>query len=60
VSHPGVGALGFGPQTDRRPLRRDTIVSTGKPLDAETVSNSIAKYATKALGICAVRICHMA
>ena len=41
--------LGFGAQTDRRPLRRDTIVSPGKPLDAEAVANYIAKYATKTL-----------
>jgi hypothetical protein len=41
--------LGFGTQTDRRPLRRDTIVATGTPLDAEAVANYIAKYATKAL-----------
>ena len=41
--------LGFGAQTDRRPVRRDTIVSTGTPLDAEAVANYIAKYATKTL-----------
>jgi len=53
--------LGFGPQTDRRPLRRDTIVSTGKPLDAEAVANYIAKYATKTLtapGVPDTRIRH--
>ena len=41
--------LGFGTQTDRRPLCRDTIVATGKPLDADAVANYIAKYATKTL-----------
>ncbi len=41
--------LGFGAQTDRRPLRRDTIVATGQPLDADAVANYIAKYATKTL-----------
>ena len=53
--------LGFGAQTDRRPLRRDTIVSTGKPLDAEAVANYIAKYATKTLtapGVPDTRIRH--
>ena len=53
--------LGFGAQTDRRPLRRDTIVSTGTPLDAEAVANYIAKYATKTLhapGVPDTRIRH--
>jgi hypothetical protein len=53
--------VGFGPQTDRRPLRRDTIVSTGTPLDAEAVANYIAKYATKTLhapGVPDTRIRH--
>jgi hypothetical protein len=53
--------LGFGPQTDRRPLRRDMIVSTGQPLDAEAVANYIAKYATKTLhapGVPDARIRH--
>jgi hypothetical protein len=53
--------LGFGAQTDRRPVRRDTIVSTGKPLDAEAVANYIAKYATKthtAPGVPDTRIRH--
>ena len=53
--------LGFGAQTDRRPLRRDTIVSTGKPLDAAAVANYIAKYATKTLhapGVPDTRIRH--
>ena len=53
--------LGFGAQTDRRPLRRDTIVSTGTPLDAAAVANYIAKYATKTLtapGVPDTRIRH--
>ena len=53
--------LGFGPQTDRRPLRRDTIVSTGTPLAADAVANYIAKYATKTLhasGVPHTRIRH--
>jgi hypothetical protein len=53
--------LGFGPQTDRRPVRHDTIVSTGTPLDAEAVANYIAKYATKTLhapGVPDTRIRH--
>jgi hypothetical protein len=53
--------LGFGTQTDRRPLRRDTIVSTGTPLDAVAVANYIAKYATKTLaapGVPDTRIRH--
>jgi hypothetical protein len=50
VEHGGqVVMLGFGTQTDRRPVRRDTIVATGQPLDAEAVANYIAKYATKTL-----------
>ena len=56
-----VVTLGFGAQTDRRPVRRDTIVSTGKPLDAEAVANYIAKYATKTLtapGVPDTRIRH--
>ena len=55
--------LGFGAQTDRRPVRRDTIVSTGTPLDAEAVANYIAKYATKTLhapGVPDTRIRHAA
>ena len=53
--------LGFGRQTDRRPLRRNAVVSTGKPLDAEAVANYIAKYATKTLtapGVPDTRIRH--
>jgi hypothetical protein len=53
--------LGFGAQTDRRPLRRDTIVATGQPLDAGAVANYIAKYATKTLtapGVPDTRIRH--
>jgi hypothetical protein len=55
--------LGFGAQTDRRPVRRDTIVSTGRPLDADAVANYIAKYATKTLtapGVPDTRIRHAA
>jgi hypothetical protein len=55
--------LGLGPQSDRRPVRRDTIVATGKPLDAEAVANYIAKYATKTLtvpGVPDTRIRHAA
>jgi hypothetical protein len=62
VDHGGqVVMLGFGPQTDRRPVRRDTIVSTGTPLDAQAVANYIAKYATKTLtapGVPDTRIRH--
>jgi len=53
--------LGFGAQTDRRPVRRDTIVATGQPLNADAVANYIAKYATKALhapGVPDTRIRH--
>ena len=50
IEHHGqVVMLGFGPQTDRRPLHRDTIITTGQPLDAVAVANCIAKYATKTL-----------
>jgi hypothetical protein len=62
VGHGGhVVMLGFGAQTDRRPLHRDTIVSTGTPLDAAAVANYIAKYATKTLhapGVPDTRIRH--
>jgi hypothetical protein len=53
--------LGFGAQTDRRPVRRDTIVATGRALDAVAVANYIAKYATKTLtapGVPDTRIRH--
>jgi hypothetical protein len=43
--------LRFGPQTDARPVRRDTIIATGRPLDAEAVANYIAKYVTKRLSV---------
>jgi hypothetical protein len=59
--HSQVVMLGFGAQTDRRPLRSDTIVSTGTPLDAVAVANYIAKYATKTLtapGVPNTRIRH--
>jgi hypothetical protein len=41
--------LRFGPQTDARPVHRDTLVATGRPLDGDAVANYIAKYATKTL-----------
>jgi hypothetical protein len=53
--------VGFGAQTDRRPVHRDTIISTGTPLDTEAVANYIAKYATKTLtapGVPDTRIRH--
>jgi hypothetical protein len=53
--------LGFGTQIDRRSVHRDTIVATGKPLDAAAVANYIAKYATKTLhapGVPDTRIRH--
>ena len=62
VDHGGrTVVLSFGAQTDRRPLRRDTIVTTGQPLDAAAVANYIAKYATKTLhapGVPDTRIRH--
>ena len=44
-------ALTFGaPQgTDVRPIRRDDLAATGKPLNYQAVANYIAKYATKTL-----------
>ena len=53
--------LGFGAQTDRRPVHRDTIVATGTPLGTAAVANYIAKYATKTLhapGVPDTRIRH--
>jgi hypothetical protein len=43
--------LTFGtPQgTDVRPIRRDDLTGTGKPLNHQAVANYIAKYATKTL-----------
>jgi hypothetical protein len=62
VEHDGqVVTLGFGTQTDRRPVRRDTIVATGQALDAAAIANYIAKYATKTLtapGVPDTRIRH--
>ena len=62
VEHDGqVVTLGFGAQTDARPVHGDTIVATGKPLDAVAVANYIAKYATKTLhapGVPDARIRH--
>jgi hypothetical protein len=43
--------LRFGTQTDARPVRREAIVATGRPLDAEAVANYIAKYVTKSLDV---------
>ncbi|MGB6580127.1 MAG: replication initiator [Streptosporangiaceae bacterium] len=54
--------LRFGTQTDTRPIRRDTIASTGQPLDSQAVANYIAKYATKTLiapGAPAQRLRHL-
>ncbi len=56
-----VVTLGFGAQTDARPVHRDAIVATGRPLDADAVANYIAKYATKTLtapGVPDTRIRH--
>lgn len=53
--------LGFGAQTDTRPIRRDAIAGTGQPLDGQAVANYIAKYATKTLaapGLSDARIRH--
>ena len=41
--------LRFGTQTDARPIHRDAVVSSGRPLDGQAVANYIAKYATKTL-----------
>src|SRR3984885_4035995 len=35
--------------TDMRPIRRDDLTSTGRPLNHQAVANYIAKYATKTL-----------
>ena len=43
--------LGFGPQTDARPVHRDAIIATGRPLNVDAVANYIAKYVTKALAV---------
>jgi hypothetical protein len=43
--------LRFGPQTDARPVHRDAIAATGKPLAADAVANYIAKYVTKSLDV---------
>jgi hypothetical protein len=51
--------LGFGAQTDRRPVWRDSVVASGQPLNADAVTNYIAKYATKSAdvpGLPAIRI----
>ena len=52
VEHDGqVIRLTFGaPQgTDVRPIRRDDLTRTGKPLNHQAVANYIAKYATKTI-----------
>jgi len=52
IAHHGQAVtLTFGtPQgTDVRPIRRDDIAGTGKPLNHQAVANYIAKYATKTL-----------
>jgi Replication initiator protein, pSAM2 len=43
--------LRFGKQIDCRPVWREVIVATGKPLDVEAVANYIAKYVTKSLDV---------
>src|SRR5262249_55138463 len=47
----GPVVLRFGPQTDARPVRRDAIVATGRPLNVDAVANYIAKYVTKSLAV---------
>jgi hypothetical protein len=50
IEHGGQAVtLTFGAQTDARPMNRDTIAATGKPLNADAVANYITKYATKTL-----------
>ena len=47
---PGCVTLGFGAQTDARPIRRGTTCpAPARPLDGQAVANYIAKYATKTL-----------
>jgi hypothetical protein len=42
--------LGFGPQTDARPIRHASdLPGTGQALSGQAVANYIAKYATKSL-----------
>jgi hypothetical protein len=45
--------LGFGASqgTDVRPVRRDDIIRSGKPLNHQAVANYIAKYATKSADV---------
>jgi len=53
--------LGFGQQTDARPIWREPFAASGQPLDAGAVANYIAKYATKDLtvsGLPGTRIRH--
>jgi hypothetical protein len=61
----GTAVLTFGaPQgTDVRPIRRDDLAATGKPLNYQAVANYIAKYATKTLtapGVPSQRLRHLA
>jgi hypothetical protein len=54
--------LGFGPQVDARPVWREPVIASGKPLDVDAVANYIAKYVTKAVdvpGLPDVRIRHL-
>jgi hypothetical protein len=39
--------LGFGQQTDARPVWREPVIASGQMLNADAVANYIAKYATK-------------
>jgi len=43
--------LRFGQQTDARPVHREAIVATGRPLAVDAVANYIAKYLTKSLDV---------
>ena len=44
--------LGFGPQTDARPIRHSPdLPGTGQALSGQAVANYIAKYATKTLTV---------
>jgi len=43
--------LRFGSQIDARPIWRDTVMSSGKPLDVAAVANYIAKYVTKSVDV---------
>ena len=43
--------LGFGTQTDRRPVNRQPFAASGQPLHGQAVANYIAKYATKSADV---------